>query len=164
MRSHWVFAGLAVLLASGCYVSEDPLNPPDAAERDPQLIGKWRCVSRSPDAEATAVITVKPFDATQYEVEFAEGENDPYRYRGHGARLGNAMLVSLREIRDGSPGAAWVFVRYEFVRPTILEMRIVDEPLLKGLGPKAALNTIRNEVENADLYRDFCVCVLVKGP
>jgi hypothetical protein len=151
------------LISTACYVGDEPLSPP-VATRDARILGEWRCVSPAPDGDEPAVIRVTPFESVGYDLEFGERGKDPDRYRGYSSLVSGHVVLNLQEVHDGKANKAWMFARYDLLRPNVVQVRLIADRLLKTLdSPKAVTEAIRRNIANPDLYDDFCVCVRVQS-
>lgn len=148
-----VLIGLAVVLP-GCYLSEEPLALPTSRALDGRLVGAWRCVD--PDEQEAALMWVAPFDASQYYVEWRDGDRLS-RYRVYATEIGRHSLLNVTEI-ESRPDSEWAFVRYHFDAQRRLVLSLVAGEALKGLEGEAALGAIRMRVADESLYEDFAIC------
>lgn len=97
-----------------------------------------------------------------YAVTFRAPGEDPDRYEAHASSVKGATLLNVRELdKTNTP---WVFARYSFLRPGVLEVQLVSDTLLKGVEGSAAALRQALERHHTDpaLYSDFCVCLRAK--
>ena len=67
-----------------------------------------------------------------YAVTFRAPGEDPDRYEAHASSVKGAPLLNVRELDKAN--TPWVFARYSFLRPGVLEVQLVSDTLLKGGG------------------------------
>lgn len=155
---------MGVVAASlACFTSDVPLDATPALDVDPALLGTWRCLPSSADSGDVATIEVTRKTDRVYAITFrAPGEN-PDRYEAHASSVNGTTLLNVRELEKTNQ--SWVFARYAFLRPSVLEVQLVSDTLLKGAeGPAPVLRqALEKHQANPSLYSDFCVCVRAKA-
>ncbi len=158
-RRLWILTlGLALAILPACYQSDVPLGPPGAAA-DPELTGRWRCISQESDDDTLSLMTIEPAAAGEYAVTFGEPGEEPDHYRGHGTTLGGATFVSVRELNRGAPAGKWSYVRYRVLGSGVIDMRIVADDLVKAAPTAAAARAaIERNLEDPKLYGSVIAC------
>jgi hypothetical protein len=131
---------------------------------DPALIGTWRCLPATPDSsdEAATIEVARKTDRV-YAITFRAPGEDADRYEAHASSVKGTTLLNVRELEKANQ--SWVFARYAFLRPGVLEVQLVSDTLLKGVEGPASVLREALEKHQADpaLYSDFCVCVRAKA-
>lgn len=152
----------AVFSLAGCYQADFPLGSPKAGTIDGAILGQWRCVQGGRSENSVLLITAMSFDEKQYYVELNTAGEKPLRYRAFSTAIEGERLLNLQEldVRTPVPQRKWVFVRYTLLKPNILQVELVKDEALKGVGPSpsAVRDFMERNVTNRELYRDFCVC------
>ena len=118
-----------VLSLWGCYESSFPLGPPEAGNLDAAILGTWRCVQGGEKETKSFLITVMPFDERQYYVGLdIEGEK-AIHYRAFSSAIKGTTLLNLQELdpKTVTSERKWIFVRYTFLRPNILQVELVKD-------------------------------------
>jgi hypothetical protein len=154
-----------VVASVGCFTYDVPLDATPALDVDPALVGTWRCLPASPDSADDAVATIEVARKTDrvYAVTFRAPGEDPDRYEAHASAVKGATLLSVREL--SKTNRSWVFARYAFLRPGVLEVQLVSDTLLKGVeGPVSVLrDALEKHLADPALFSDFCVCLRAKA-
>jgi hypothetical protein len=150
----------------GCFSSDVPLDKAPALYVDPALIGTWQCLPSRPDPDARdSVATIEVTRKTDrvYAVTFRAPGEDPDRYEAYASSLKETTLLNVRDLEKKNP--SWVFARYAFLRPDVLEVQLVSDTLLTGVEGPASVLRAALEKHQADpaLYSDFCICVRAKA-
>ena len=152
----------AALAVTGC-LSTFPLEPAPAKPVDPKLTGVWRCLPSDEDATAeVATLTIRRATDRTYAVTFQAKDEDASRYDAYATKIGRATFVNLRDL--DAEGAPWDYARYSFLLPDVLQVRMVQETLLRNVErtPASFREAIRLHLDDPALYGDFCVCVRAK--
>jgi hypothetical protein len=149
-----------------CFGSDVPLDKEPALDVDPALIGTWQCLPSGPDPDSRdSVATIEVARKTDrvYAVTFRAPDEDPDRYEAYASSVKGTTLLNVREL--GKRNESWVFARYAFLRPSVLEVQLVSDTLLKGVeGPAAVLRqALEKHLADPALYSEFCVCVRAKA-
>ena len=154
-----------VVACLGCFTYDVPLDATPLLDVDPALIGTWRCLPASPDSSDDTVATIEVARKTDrvYAVTFRAPGEDTDRYEAHASSVKGTTLLNVRELEKKNQ--SWVFARYAFLRPDVLELRLVSDTLLKGVEGPASVLREALEKHQADpaLYSDFCLCVRAKA-
>src|SRR5262245_29605983 len=148
--SHWWILAVA-LVAGACYQSDTPLDPGPPATLDARLLGVWRCVGSDPSDDAITIRVAATPSSRMYAITWEESGKAPDRYEGYLSSLADAMFLNLREV-PAKPGAKWSFTRVRLLRPTVAQIQMVHEDLLKGLGSAAVRNAVLQQRNNPKLY------------
>jgi len=157
--------GVAVALAvAGCYESEFPLDPVPRAPLDSALLGSWRCLPADPEpSDKAADIVVGRAREGVYVVSFREEGQESESYEAHASIVRGRPLLNIREVGPSSR-KKWMFVRYTLLRPSILQVQLVNDQALKGVDE--SVSALRRAIErerDPKLFVDFCVCVRTKA-
>ena len=170
-RQAWSLLPLVgCLLPAGCYESASALGPPGSGTLDVKLLGNWRCVAREASATASVALGVSSFDEHQYCVSAASEEKgdsskEASHYRAYSSTLNGATLLNVQELDAGKTTAErkWFFVRYSLLKPNVLYLEVVDEPLFKGVddSPPSVRQVIERNLDNDQLFSDLYVCTRV---
>lgn len=145
-------------LSAACFTSDVPLDKEPALDVDPALIGTWRCLASAAESDVATIEVARKTDRV-YAVTFRAPDEDPDRYEAYASSVKGTTLLNVREL--GKTNESWVFARYAFLRPNVLELQLVSDTLLKGVeGPAAVLRqALEKHQGDPALYSDFCVCV-----
>ena len=147
--------------ALGCYQSESPLDATPRSPMDSRLIGAWRCVGPDKSDDAITVTTVASANR-MVAVTWEEPGKKPDHYEGYLVGLKGTTVIDLREV-PATPTSQWSLVHLDFLQPDIALIKVVNETLLKGLGPAAIRATLEQQRSNAALYeKDPLVCIRAK--
>jgi hypothetical protein len=168
-RHRWLgaVAAVAIAMAPGCYESDIPLDPAPTLEVDPALLGTWRCLPFNADAdEEPATLRVKRGAERRYDITWQETGKEAERYEGFTSSVRGTPFVNLRERKEGGETSQWLFLRPTLLRPSVLQVQVVDKDALKGVEPaaRALRRAIERKLPNAALTVDFCVCAREKEP
>jgi hypothetical protein len=149
----------------GCYESDFPLGPSAAGTIDPGLLGAWRCVQGDPGQNKSFLITAVRFDDKQYYIGVTMEGEKPIHYRAYSSSVKNTTLLNVQELKPKTepPAQKWFFVRYTFLKQSILQVEIVKEKPFKGIdsSAEAVRKVVDRMVERPELYQDYCVCAKV---
>ena len=161
-------AGLAVLLTSvlmltGCYDFEAPIDPAPTSPLEPALLGTWHCLA--PDQGADGKPMKLAFAAADredvYSIVSAEGGTTRDRYEAHGSEVVGHTLLNVFD--PTALSRPWNLVRYSFLMQHVMRLELVDDAKLADVEPTSW--SLREALERRDgsegLYTDFCVCVRV---
>jgi hypothetical protein len=155
-----VRAGLfaAAVGTLGCYESTFPIDASPQADVDQALLGVWRCVADQADAsENAATITVTQTADRLYAVTFQEDAKTPDHYEAHASVVGGQRLLNTRDLSGGSK--PWVFMRYSLLRPSVLQLDILNGDALEEQSSPADLRRAVQGLEaNDKAYVEFCTC------
>jgi hypothetical protein len=156
--------GVEYYAAIGCYNSEVPLDQAPQASIDRALVGAWRCLpfEAGADAEAATVTVGRETDLV-YAITLQEGQKDAERYQAHASLLKGTTLLNVKDLDPRLPAKPWNLIRYSFLLPDVLQVQVVGEKLLGGVG--ASPVSLRQELERLsgrrDLFQELMVCVRV---
>jgi hypothetical protein len=156
-----LIAGI-VLCLYGCYESEFPLGPAGSGSIDTRIPGIWKCVQGGDKENKPFLLTIMPFDGTQYYAGVeTEGEKASH-YRAFSSSIKETSLLNLQEI-DANPALAdrrWIFIRYTLLKPNILQIELVKDEAFKGIDRSLAAvrKNLEEKIASPALYQDFCVC------
>jgi hypothetical protein len=161
-----ILLAAAVAASLACFTSDVPLDATPALDVDPALIGTWRCLPSGPDADsedAVAAIEVARKTDRAYAVTFRAPGEAPDRYEAYASSVKGTTLLNVRELEKTNK--SWMFARYSFLRPGVLEVQLVSDTLLKGVEGPAPVVRAALEKHQADpaLYSDFCVCLRARA-
>jgi hypothetical protein len=159
----------ACLLSAACYEAASPLGPPGSGTLDVKVLGNWRCVAREASATAPVLLDVSSFDEHQYCVAASEEKEDSSKeashYRAYGSTLNGATLLNVQELdrRKTAAERKWFFVRYSLLKPNVLYLEVVDDPLFKGVdgSPASVRQVIERHLDDDRLLSDLYVCTRV---
>jgi hypothetical protein len=163
-------AAIAIAMAPGCYESDFPLDPAPRLEVDEAWLGTWRCLPFNADAdEDPATVRVKRGAERRYDITWQETGKDPERYEGFMSSVRGVpfMNIKLKDAKDNAgKDNEWLFLRPTLLRPSVLQVQIVDRDALKGVeaSPRAVRRAIERKLPEAALTVDFCVCARAKEP
>jgi hypothetical protein len=154
-----------VLSLWGCYESSFPLGSPEAGNLDAAILGTWRCVQGGEKENKSFLITAMPFDEKQYYVGLdMEGEK-AIHYRAFSSAIKGTTLLNLQELdpKTVTSERKWIFIRYTFLRPNILQVELVKDEAFKGIdpSPSAVREVVEKKIASPELYQDFCLCTRV---
>ena len=88
----------------------------------------------------------------------AEDEK-PETYEAHVSVIDGAPILNIKE----SDSESWVFGRYQFLLPNVLQIQIVDDAAMEGKydTPASLRQAIAQRLNNPQLFSDLCTCVRV---
>ena len=165
MKPTLAVACLAVAMMSGCYESDFPLEPAPRLELEEQWLGTWRCLPFDADADEEPVtIAVERGRNRRYDVTWREAGKDPEHYEAFASSVRGRRFMNVRELKAAGETGQWVFVRPTMLRPTVLQLQIVDDEALKGVdkSAQAVRHAIERQLSSPRLLDDFCLCVRAK--
>jgi hypothetical protein len=157
---------LLVLANAGCYESRFPIDMEPRAPIDQDLVARWRCLPAAADADtAAATITIGVARDGVYAASFQEDGKAADVYEIHASVLEGQSVLNIRDLAE-SKREPWVFGRYVFLRPDVLQVQILlEEALDDELETPAALReALEKRIGRADLFGDYCTCVRIKNP
>jgi hypothetical protein len=156
---------LAAVLAAACF--DHPIDPAPQIALDPALVGTWRCLPVDGDADdKPATVAVAPQGTREYAVTWKEKQGEePDRYRAYLSSLPIPRLLNVQLLKEGQKDKTWVFVRYPMLRRGVVHMEYLDDERLKGVEntPVALRRAVERQRKSRELFKDWCVCVLVKA-
>ena len=81
------------------------------------------------------------------------------RYEAHASIVAGVTLVNLRSLKPAAK--PWVFVRYALLRPTVLQLQVVNDAAMQGIEASAARvrQAIDQQMNDAALFAEACTCV-----
>jgi hypothetical protein len=156
--------GIALLAMTGC-LSAFPLEPAPVKDIDARLTGVWRCLPSDEDATAeAATLTIRRATDRTYAITFEAKGDDTSRYDAYPTDVGGTTILNVKDLGSGT--TPWDYARYSFLLPNVLQVRVVQDGLLKEVErtPAAFRDAIRRHLEDPALYGDFCVCVRARDP
>jgi len=150
------------LVMNGCYESDFPLDSTAKVSVDRALIGTWRCLPFDGDGqEPPATVVVESARDRLYAIDWREQGKDPERYQAYASTVRVPRLLNIQVLKDGVASTAWIFGRYAFLRPDVVQLQIVRDKALERVEktPTAIRKAIEGLQDSVSLYEDFCVCV-----
>jgi len=102
------------LRALGCVpVSEHPLTEPDAAERDPRLMGDWYQQGEDESVQVHIGFREETGGLRLLMVDYdRDGKLDLSEWKGHISRLDGNRYLNLKDVRCGQEERGYLFVKY----------------------------------------------------
>lgn len=172
MRNRWsrcraAAVLLATAMALGCYESDFPLDPAPRGEVEKAWLGTWRCLPFNADADEQPVtVRVKPGQDRRYAITWQETGKDPERYEAFATSIRGTSLWNVRELKAGGETGSWVYLRPSLLRPSVVQVQVVDGKALEKVekSAPAVRRSIEQQLSRPGLYADFCVCVAAKEP
>lgn len=163
MRRMRLAAHLMLLVATaGCYESAFPLGPPSEGRIDPGLVGRWRCINGEDGQDDPSMVSLVPFDETQYYVGLEQEGETPEHYRAHSSNLKGVSLFNVQELETTASTAKrkWWFLRLNLLKENILQVQVVNDKALEGIEPsaKAVRAAVEKKLDEPNFYVDFLVC------
>jgi hypothetical protein len=135
---------LLVVPLLGCpYESSFSIGGPADSPRDARALGRWHCISRGDEKGFTAAI--RPLEERRYALAMTMAGEEPLLLQGHVATVKGATVLNLQEIKEGKPGAKWLFARVQFPTRDSMVVETAEDALLKDL-PKTEA-TIKGALE-----------------
>ncbi len=146
----------------GCFETDFPLDATPQVNLDPGLLGTWRCLPADlhPDTEA-ANFVVTPATERVYAIAFQETDAEPAQYKAYLSQLQESTVLNVKDLDPSGPAKPWVYVRYSFLRPDVLEIEIASDTLLKDVErtPAAVRRALEQLRDDPELYDSYCVCL-----
>jgi hypothetical protein len=167
LRSARIAALVATGLLAGCFESDFPLDPSPPAAVDAALVGSWRCLELGGKADEAITIVVRAAQDRRYDVSWqSAGGGRPDLYRAHGSSVRVPGLLNIQPVRDGAAQGAWVFHRYTFLRPHVVQLQFASKKVLEGVekSPGALRAAIERLQGDPTLFTDFVVCARANDP
>jgi hypothetical protein len=159
-RCRMLLPAVVAAATLGCYESDFPLDSAPVVPVEAALRGTWRCLPSNGDADeppATMVVDV-PSERT-YGITWQESGSPAEHYDAYGSSVGLPRLLNVHEA-----SGKWVFVRYDLIRPSVLQLQVVQDGVADKTANTPALRTAIEALRTKpDLLADFCVCVRAKG-
>jgi hypothetical protein len=154
----------STLLVSACYESAFPIEGRPKSDIDRALPGTWRCLPFNLDpVEKAATITIAPEKGQMYAVTLREDGGEASRYEVFASSVAEG-LMNVRELADGDK-KPWMFVRATLVRPSVMQLQVLDKRAMPDTELKTA-DELRRAVERVrskpDAFSDVCICVRVR--
>jgi hypothetical protein len=150
--------GLAVCANAACYESAAPLDPSPQADIDARLPGAWHCIGSDP-GDRDMTLTIARTRDRVYALTLQEYGQDADRYEAYASRVGSGTIVNVRDVtRSEKP---WAFIRYTLLTPTVLQLQVLDDRAMKGVGASAGevRQAIAQRMKDARSFTDACTCV-----
>ena len=102
-------------------------------------------------------ITVGHATKGVYAVTFQEDGKTADHYEAYASVVGGQRLINTRDLSGGSK--PWVFMRYAFLRPTVLQLDILNGDALEEQQSPAALRSAVERLQtNDEAYVELCTC------
>jgi hypothetical protein len=128
------------------------------ADAEPAIVGTWRCVAHGAKAtERPATITIKPKADRVYAVTFQEDGDDADHYESYASVVRDEKVFNTRDVSGHRK--AWVFMRYVLLRPSVLQLELLNGDVLKEQDSPAKLRAAVESLHGRpDEFIEFCVC------
>lgn len=153
----------ALLVSQGCYESTFPIDAAPQAAVQPALLGVWRCVLH--DAKATeqpATMTVARGREGMYAVTYQEAGKEADRYEAHASVVRGETILNTRDLSGRR--RPWVFMRYALLRPSVLQLQVLNGDALKEQTSPAGLRSAVERLRRKPgAYLDMCVCARARA-
>jgi hypothetical protein len=146
--------------AAGCYDANAAIDASPLVPNDPHLIGTWRCVGPA-TTENAFTITAANDTARTYAITFQATGEQPEHMHAFTSAVKGATFLNVRD--SGSGTSPWNIVRYVFLRPDVVEIRVVEETLFEKVAPTAVRATLERELNNPKLFDDRAPMVCVSA-
>ena len=157
----------ALVLLPACYESPVPLDSTPREELDEAWLGTWRCLPFNADAdEQPATVVVERGAERHYAITWRESGKDPEHYEAFASSVRATPFWNMREVKATGEKGKWVFLRPALLRPSVLQVQIVDQDALKDVEPTgvALRRAIERPLTRPSLTVDFAVCVRARDP
>jgi hypothetical protein len=149
----------------GCFESDFPLDATPQVDLDPALLGTWRCLPADPhpDTEAANFVVTRATERV-YAITFEESDEEPARYEAYLSQLSVSTVLNVKDLDPGLLEKEWVFARYSFLRPEVLEIELASDTLLEDVekSPAAVRHAMEQFRDDPELYVSYCVCLRVE--
>jgi len=157
-RVRAVGALATLLLSGGCYESRFPIDATPQARIEPALLGVWRCVPHdAKPTEPPATMTVARGRERMYSVSFQEDGKEAARYEAYASAVRGEMLLNVRDLSGGPK--PWVFIRYALLRPSVLQLQVLNGDALKEqASPEALRRAVERLQRKSGAFVDMNVC------
>ncbi len=143
---------MALVLVSGCYVSQYTLGPVEQGVMNKQYVGDWRF---KPDGGEAGTLVVRNIDGRQYYVEWDQQGKDAVRLAGFVTRVKNADFAQLRKLNDdGSLDNQWLIARVD-LQDGKLQVRQLNEDFFKNQTIHSSEDlhkVIQENLDNSQMY------------
>jgi hypothetical protein len=149
---------VSCLASTGCLSGfKHPLGPAAEGFIEPQLLGRWECVS--PDDPSSAPITIIDFDGKQYYIqsEFEKGEIS--HSRAYATRVDEVPFLNVRAIGP-KPDDEWTILEYALMDADHLRFRYVDPDPFEDVIDDAlgVSGRLAGHLEDPEVLKDFLSC------
>jgi hypothetical protein len=146
------------VISSGCLSGfSHPLGPADEGFIEPQLLGRWECISA--DDSSPGPMTILDFDGKQYYIQLESEKDEPGRFRAYATRVEEVPFLNVRAIGP-KPDDEWIFLEYALVDDDHLTFRYVDPQPFEDViddGPSVSAR-LGNHLQDPEVVRDFLSC------
>ncbi len=134
-----------------------PLGTADAGFIEPELLGRWECISA--DDPSPGPMTILDFDGKQYYIRLESEKEEPGHFRAYATRVEETPFLNVRAIGP-KPEDEWTFLEYALVDADHLRFRYVDpqpfeDVIDDGPGVRARLES---HLQDPEILQDFLSC------
>jgi len=158
LRTTSLLVVVSCVLSSGCLSGfRHPLGPADEGFIEPQLLGRWECVSA--DNPSPGPITIIDFDGTQYYIQ-AEFEKDEISHsRAHATQVEEVPFLNVRAIGPKADDE-WTILQYALMDANHLAFRYVDPQPFEDIidDARGVSGRLAGQLEDPEVLQDFLSC------
>jgi hypothetical protein len=134
-----------------------PLGPADEGFIEPELLGRWECVSA--DDPAPGPITILDFDGKQYLIQSELEKGEVGHFRAYATRVEGTPFLNLRAVGP-KPEDEWTLLEYVLTDADHLSFRLVDpqpfeDVIDDGPGVTARLGS---HLQDPEVLQDLLSC------
>jgi hypothetical protein len=143
---------------SGCLSGfKHPLGPAGEGFIEPQLLGRWECVST--DDPSPGPMTILDFDGKQYYIQVESEKEEPGRFRAYATRVEELPFLNVRAIGPKADDE-WTFLQYALVDADHLSFRYVDPQPFEDVIDDAlgVSGRLAGHLEDPEVVQDFLSC------
>ena len=92
-----------------------------------------------------------------YSVSFQEDGKEAARYEAYTSAVRGEMLLNVRDLSGGPK--PWVFIRYTLLRPSVLQLQVLNGDALKEqASPEALRRAVERLQRKSGAFVDMNVC------
>jgi hypothetical protein len=149
---------LTCIALSGCLSGfKHPLGPAGEGFVEPQLLGRWECVST--EDPSPGPLTILDFDGNQYYLELESEKEETGRFRAYATRIEGVTFLNVRPIGP-KPEDEWAFLAYAFVDPDHLVLRYVNPQPFEDVidDPLGVSGRLAAQLEDPEVVSDYLSC------
>lgn len=152
---------LTMVCLNGCYNFAAPIDPTPTIALDPKLLGSWRCLNgdtKQDEPPATLMFTRARDNV--YAARLDVPKEKPGLYEAFASRVKDQEFLSVRDLGDQAK-FPWYVVHYEFLKPNVLDLQLLDEDKVTEAERSAASlrPVLERHMGEPELFSDFVTCV-----
>ena len=114
-----------------------------------------------PESHSVFAMELKTSSERRYQATTMVAGGDLGRYEVYASMVKGSPLVNVRSLQAAPGEKPWLFLRYEIVKPNLLNVRAVREKFLEGVTESTAAvrKALEQAADDSAFYEDAFVCL-----